>query len=135
MSKPSFVALGVVGLLLSFPALATPCGDQIRALEPRVDEVVARSASLSSGGQAVAASREAQAMQTESGQKEPGAPVQKLPEHDAGATAAMTPLAGGDKSIKARAALGRAQALDRDGDAAGCQAAVEEVRREIGSAQ
>ena len=135
MSKPSFLALGAVGLLLSTPALATPCGDQIRALEPRVDDAVARSASLSSGGQAVAASRESQAMQAESGRKEPGAPVQKLPEHDVDATAAATPLAGGDKAIKARAALGRAQALDRDGDAAGCQAAVEDVRREIGPAQ
>jgi len=120
---------------LAGPALASPCGDAIRALEPRVDDAVSRSAALSSGGQAVAASRESQAMQADKSGTPPDSSVQKLPEHDVGATAAATPLAGGDAALRARAALNRAQALDREGDASGCSAAVEEVRRELGPSQ
>jgi hypothetical protein len=135
MKKLSLAAVVASGFLLAGPVLASPCGDAIRALEPRVDEAVSKSAALSSGGQAVAASRESQAMQADKHPTAPGSSVQKLPEHDVGATAAATPLAGGDNALKARAALSRAQALDRDGDASGCATAVEEVRRELGPAQ
>ncbi len=126
-------AAGALAVAAAHPALASPCGDRIQALEPRVDEAVASSQSLSSGGQGVAASREGQAMQAERGEKPP--PVQALPEHGVGATAAAKPLAGGDKAISARAALNQARALDRDGDQAGCLAAVEQVQREIGPAR
>jgi hypothetical protein len=133
--QPALTALVLSHLFIAGPALATPCGDAVRALEPRVDEALSKSAALSSGGQGVAASREAQAMQADKSPPSPGSAVQKLPEHDAGATAAATPLAGGDNAMKARAALGRAQAQDREGNAAGCSAAVEEARRELGPAQ
>jgi hypothetical protein len=125
-----------VGLCISVatPALASSCGDAIRALEPRVDEATSQSVALSSGGQGVAASRESQAMQAEKSAPPAGGSPQKLPEHDVGATAAATPLAGGDKVLKARAALSRAQAMDREGDASGCAMALEEVRRELGTA-
>ena len=128
LTATTFVSLALT------PAWSSPCGDQIRTLEPQVDEAVSRSAALSSGGQGVAASREAQAMQAERGQKT-SSPVQALPEHDVNATAAAKPLAGGDRAINARAALSRAQALDRDGDAAGCMSAVEQVRRELAPAR
>jgi predicted lipid-binding transport protein (Tim44 family) len=135
MKQLSFSAVIAFGFLIAGPALASPCGDAIRVLEPRVDEAVSKSAALSSGGQAVAASRESQAMQADKQPAPPGSAVQKLPEHDVGATAAATPLAGGDNAMRARAALSRAQALDRDGNASGCDTAVEEVRRELGPAQ
>jgi len=135
MKQLSFTAFIASGFLIAVPALASPCGDAIRALEPRVDEAVSKSAALSSGGQAVAASRESQAMQADKQPVPPGSAVQKLPEHDVGATAAATPLAGGDNAMRARAALSRAQALDRDGNASGCATAVEEVRRELGPTQ
>jgi hypothetical protein len=135
MKHAAVTAVVLSHLFIAGPLLASPCGDAIRALEPRVDAAMSKSAALSSGGQAVAASREAQAMQAEKNPPSPGAPVQKLPEHDAGATAAATPLAGGDNAVKARAALSRAQAQDREGNAAGCSAAVEEARRELGPAQ
>ena len=122
-------------LFVARPALATPCGDAIRALEPRVEEAMSKSAALSSGGQGVAASREAQAMQAEKNPPPPGSPVQKLPEHDAGATAAAVPLAGGDNAVRARAALSRAQTLDREGKVPDCSTAVEEARRELGPPQ
>ncbi len=135
MKQLSFTAVIASGFLIAGPALASPCGDAIRVLEPRVDEAVSKSAALSSGGQAVAASRESQAMQADKQPAPPGSAVQKLPEHDVGATAAATPLAGGDNAMRARAALSRAQALDRDGNASGCDTAVEEVRRELGPTQ
>ncbi len=134
MPSRAFLAAAVLSLLTAAPAWAKPCGDQIRALEPRVDEAVSRSAALSSGGQGVAASREGQALQADRGQK-PTPPVQALPEHDVNATAAAKPLAGGDRAVNARTALSRAQALDRDGDAAGCMSAIEQVRRELTPAQ
>jgi hypothetical protein len=134
MKQPSLI-LAAVFSLIACSAWASPCGDAIRTLEPRVDEAVSKSAALSSGGQGVAASREAQAMQAEKSPNPPGTAVQKLPEHDVGATSAATPLAGGDNAMKARAALSRAQALDREGNASGCATAVEEVRRELGSTQ
>jgi len=132
MKQPAFAAAVLSTLFIAGPAPASPCGDAIRALEPRVDEAVSKSAALSSGGQGVAASRQSQAMEAEKNQGAPGSPVQKLPEHDAGATAAATPLAGGDNAMKARAALSRAQALDREGKASDCSTAVEEARRELG---
>jgi hypothetical protein len=135
MKKLSLTAVITCGFLSAGPVLASPCGDAIRALEPRIGEAVSKSAALSSGGQAVAASRESQAMQADKQPTPAGTSVQKLPEHDVGATAAATPLAGGDNAMKARAALGRAQALDREGNASGCSAAVEEARRELGPAQ
>jgi len=135
MKQLSSIVIVAFGILGTGPVLASPCGDTIRALEPRVDEATSKSAALSSGGQAVAASRESQAMQADEQSTPPGSPVQKLPEHDVGATAAATPLAGGDNALRARVALNRAQALDRDGDASGCSIAVEEARRELGPAQ
>jgi hypothetical protein len=135
MKQLSLTAVIASGFLVTGPVWASPCGDAIRALESRVDEAVSKSAALSSGGQAVAASRESQAMQADKQPTSTGSSVQKLPEHDVGATAAATPLAGGDSAMKARAALNRAQALDREGNASGCFAAVEEARRELGPAQ
>ena len=135
MRYPVLLVAGVLGGLFVTPALGSSCEDAIRALEVQINDAASKSAALSSGGQGVAASREAQAMQAESGQKPPGAPVQKLPEHDVAATAAATPLAGGDKAMKARAALERARVLDREGNANGCNDAVAEARRELGPAQ
>jgi hypothetical protein len=74
-------------------------------------------------------------MQAEAGKTPAGEPVQKLAEHDAAATAALTPLAGGEAPMKARAALERARKLDREGNSSGCDEAVTEAQRELGPAQ
>src|SRR5215213_7263550 len=131
-----FVMIAVSSLLTiaAVPALASPCEDQIRALEARVDDASSRAAALSGGGQGVAASRESQAMQADA-QKSPSGTVQRLPEHDVKATSAVTPLAGGDKPMKAKTALDRARTLDWEGNATGCSEAVAEARRELGPAQ
>ena len=128
------LAAGTLSSLLALPALASPCEDDIRALDARVNDAASRSAALSGGGEGVAASRQAQAMQAEA-QRPTGAPAQKLPEHDVNATAAVTPLAGGDRPLKAKAALDRARTFERDGNAAACGEAVAEARRELGPAQ
>jgi hypothetical protein len=129
-----FLAAGLCVLITS-PASASPCSDAIRTLEPRVDEAASQSVALSSGGQGVAASRESQAMHADKGVSSSAESPQKLPEHDVGATAAATPLAGGDKAVRARAALNRARAMDQEGNASGCSMALDEVRRELGTAQ
>ena len=135
MKLPSSTAAIMFSFIIPAAALASPCGDAIRALEPQVEDALSKSAALSSGGQAVAASRESQAMQADERPSPPDSPIQKLPEHGVGATAAATPLAGGDNAVRARAALSRAQALDREGDASGCATAVEEAKRELAPAQ
>jgi hypothetical protein len=128
-------AASVLAALLAIPALASPCSDGIRMLEVRVDDASSRTAALSGGGQGVAASRQAQALQAEAQGQATSSSVQKLPEHDVGATSAVTPFAGGDKALKAKAALERARALDRDGKASDCATALEEARRELGDTQ
>src|SRR4051794_9579289 len=65
MKQLSMIGGVAFGFLVAGPVLASTCEDAIRALEPRVDDAVSRSAALSSGGQAVAASRESQSMQAD----------------------------------------------------------------------
>ena len=135
MRRSGLLTASALATLLSIPALASPCEDQIRALEARIDDASSKAAALSGGGQGVAASRQAQAMQADAQRQASGGAVQKLPEHDVKATSAVTPLAGGDRPMKAKAALDRARGLDREGNAAGCSEAVAEARRELGPAQ
>ena len=135
MRHSRLIVTSALAALLSAPAFASPCEDQIRLLEARVGDAASRAGALSGGGEAVAASRQAQAMQAEARPQAPAGAAQKLPEHDIGATAAVTPLAGGDKAMKAKAALERARNLDRQGNAAGCAEALAEASRELGPAQ
>ncbi|TCZ64810.1 hypothetical protein [Roseicella aquatilis] len=108
------------------PALASPCGDRLAALERRIDAGTARAAAASSGGQAVAAAREGQAARP--GQSnEPAMPFQD-PAREAQATR-QAAEAGGTGMAEARAALNRARLLDQQGDAAGCAEAVAEAER------
>src|SRR5215204_7244781 len=80
MRRSGLLTASALATLLSVPALASPCEDQIRALEARVDDASSRAAALSGGGQGVAASRESQAIQADA-QKSPSGTVQRLPEH------------------------------------------------------
>jgi hypothetical protein len=133
--RHKLIAAGALAMLAAGPAFASPCEDDIRALDARVNDASSKSAALSGGGEGVAASRQAQAMAADAKAPPAGQTAQKLPEHDVNATAAVTPLAGGDKPMRAKAALDRARTFDRDGNAAGCADAVAEARRELGPAQ
>jgi len=135
MRQIVLLAAGILGSILAVPVFASPCEDDIRALDARVNDASSRSAALSGGGEGVAASRQAQAMQADAKAPPRGQPAQKLPEHDVNATSAVTPLGGGDKPMMAKAALDRARTFERDGNAAACAEAVGEARRELGSGQ
>jgi hypothetical protein len=114
--------------LPAVPALASPCGDRIAALERRLDEGTARAAAASSGGQAVAAAREGQASQPGS-RNEPTVPFQD-PAREAQATRQAAEAGGGGTGMaEARAALNRARTLDQQGNASGCMEAVAEAER------
>jgi len=124
-------ALGALcAALPALPALASPCGDRIAALERRLDEGTARAAAASSGGQAVAAAREGQAAQPGS-RNEPSMPFQD-PAREAQATRqAAETGAGGTGMAEARAALNQARTFDQQGNAAGCMEAAGEAERRL----
>ena len=83
-SRILLTAAGALCALSAAPTLASRCGDRIVALHRRLDEGTARAAAASSGGQAVAAAREAQASQPGS-RNEPTVPFQD-PAREAQAT-------------------------------------------------
>ncbi|MFL5226512.1 MAG: hypothetical protein ACJ8CH_23925, partial [Microvirga sp.] len=80
MRRSGLLTASVLATLLSVPALASPCEDQIRALEARIDDASSKAAALSGGGEGVAASRQAQAMQADAQPQASGGAVQTLPE-------------------------------------------------------
>ncbi|MBD0271473.1 MAG: hypothetical protein ICV73_06040 [Acetobacteraceae bacterium] len=119
------------------PGLASPCTDQIDALERRLDETARAAASASSGGQGVAAAREGQAMQARD-QNRPVTPPPAMPFQSSGQEAQATQQAaeaggGGDRVMQARATLNRARSLEGQGNGAGCMEAVNEARRQLGN--
>jgi hypothetical protein len=127
----AFCALAYAG-----PGIASPCADQIGALDARLNETATAAASASSGGQAVAAAREVQAMEARNENRPAGAPA--VPFQAEGREAQATQRAaeaggGGDRVMQAKATLNRARTLDAQGDGAGCMEAVAEARRQFGN--
>ncbi len=124
-------------LLLAGSSLASSCTDRINALEARVSEAAKASASVSSGGQGVAAARESQAMQAQN----QGAPITAptVPPFQNEAREAQTTQqaadvgGGGDRVMQARATLNQARTLDGRGDSAACLDMVTQAERQLGS--
>ncbi len=124
-------------LLLAGSSLASPCTDRINALEARVKEAAEATASVSSGGQGVAAARESQAMQARN-QGEPIAPSTVPPFQNEAREAQTTKQAadvggGGDRVMQARATLNEARTLDGRGDSTACLDLVTQAERQLGS--
>lgn len=119
--------LVLCGALLAAPALASPCTDRIAEVERRLDERGAAAASTSSGGQGVAAAREAQAMQGGAG---PVIPFQSTGAEAEARRGAAEAGGGGDRVMQARAKLNQARALEAQGGSA-CMDAVAEAEREL----
>ena len=122
--------------VLAGPAIASPCTDQIGALEARLNETASSAAAASSGGQGVAAAREAQAMEARD-ENRPVSPPPAVPFQAEGREAQATQRAadaggGGDRVMQAKATLNRARTLDTRGDANGCMEALGEARRQFG---
>jgi hypothetical protein len=123
-------------LLAAGPGSASPCTDQIGALEARLNETAATASAASSGGQAVAAARGAQAMEARN-ENRPVDPPPAVPFQSEGREAQATQRAaeaggGGDRVMQAKATLNRARSFDAQGNAQGCMEAVEEAKRLIG---
>jgi hypothetical protein len=112
-------------LALASPALASPCGERIAALDARLDAATRSSVAASSAGQGVAAAREGRAAQDGAG---PTVPFQETGrEEDATRRAAQ---AGGGGSVsEARAALNRARTAEGRADEAACMREVDEAER------
>jgi orotidine-5'-phosphate decarboxylase len=135
--RPMSAAGAALYLLLAGPSLASPCTDRINALETRVKEAAEATASVSSGGQGVAAARESQAMQA----RNQGAPIAAptVPPFQNEAREAQTTRqaaeagGGGDRVIQARATLNQARTLDERGDGAACLDTVAQAERQLGS--
>jgi hypothetical protein len=124
-------------LLLAGSSLASSCTDRLNALEARVNEAAEATASVSSGGQGVAAARESQAMQARN-QGEPISPPTVPPFQNEAREAQTTRQAadvggGGDRVMQARAKLNEARTLDGRGDSAACLDMVTEAERQLGS--
>ncbi len=124
-------------LVLAGPSLASPCTERINALEARLIGAAEATASVSSGGQGVAAARESQAMQARN-QGEPIAPSTVPPFQDEKREAETTRQAadaggGGDRVMQARAKLNEARTLDGRGDSPACLDIVTQAERQLGS--
>ena len=125
-----------LSMLLAGSALASPCTDRINALEARVNEAAEATASVSSGGQGVAAARESQAMQA----PRQGAAIgpQTVPPfqneaREAQATREAADVGGGgDRVMQARASLNQARTLDGRGNNAACIDMVTQAERQLG---
>ncbi len=134
MSLRLLIAAAVIAA--AGPALASPCLDRISALDKRLDEAAQTSASTSSGGQGVAASRESKAMQSRN-ENEPATETKVPPFQDQAKEAQTTRRAadeahgGGDGVMQARAVLNEARALEQKGDSAGCLAKIADAERRL----
>lgn len=108
-------------------ALGQTCEERIIELEEKLDEAAAYSISASSGGQGVAGSREAQAMElVEEGEEidEPVVPYQEDAEEAEAVERAEEAGEAGDFVLQARALVEQARAHAQDDDEAGCEEAI-----------
>jgi hypothetical protein len=105
--------------------MAESCKEQLDALEAELEEAAERSISASTGGQGVAASREAQAQEVEPQFEEPAVPYQKEHEEAAAIERAEDAGEGGEVFMQAKALLEEARAAAQEDDDAGCRVAHE----------
>ncbi len=118
----------MIGLALTGPVLASPCTDQIDAFQKQLEDTGRTAGAASSGGQAVAAAREGQAMQPSGNAPTP--PFQS-PSREAQATQRTADAGdGGDQVMQAKAILEQGRALAVQGNEAGCLDSLGQARRQ-----
>ncbi|MGR3465257.1 hypothetical protein [Limimaricola sp.] len=133
----------VAATLIAGPALAHDCAGRIDEFERLLDRAAEQAISASSGGQAVAGAREAQAVQgtgavsddSETGEApeagaeadEPVIPVQDEVEEAAAVEEAEESGNAGKNVIDARTALQDAREMAKSGDENACAEALDEV--------
>ena len=128
MDGIKIASVALVAALLSGPALAHDCLGRIGEIEALLDAASEEAISASSGGQAVAGARQAQAVEGGGGGlEEPAAQVQEEPEEALAVEEAEEAGRGGERIIEARAALQDARAMAEDGDEEACLKALDDM--------
>ena len=128
MRAIGIAAGAVAATLVAGAALAHGCQDRIAEIERVLDAASEGAIAASSGGQAVAGARQAQAAEdAPEGLEEPVVPVQDEAEEAAAVERAEEAGEGGDGLIEARAALQDARAMAEGGDEEGCLRALDEM--------
>ena len=128
MNRITIAAATAAAALLAGAASAHDCQARIGEIEALLDTVSERAISASSGGQAVAGARQAQAVEGEDeGLEEPAVPVQEAPEEAIALEAAEEAGRGGERVIKARAALQEARETAEGGDEEACLKALDDM--------
>ncbi|MER2252549.1 hypothetical protein ABS772_21770 [Methylorubrum podarium] len=116
------LALSLAGILLTGPALASSCSEQIAKLDGRAKSEASASIAASTGSKTVAAHREGEGQTGTGGQTDQReAPPEKSAEAGKGA----------DQAQQARVALEEARTADGKGDAKGCEEAVARAQKLI----
>ena len=114
-------------LLMAGPALAQDCAGRIENFERALDRAAGEAISASSGGQAVAGAREAQAMEDPEEATEDPVPFQEETEEAAEVEEAEEAGDGGERVIQARTALQNARELSENGDEQACSEALDDL--------
>lgn len=127
MNNIKLALAATTAAFLAGPALAHDCIGRIDEFERLLDEAAEEAISASSGGQAVAGAREAQAMEDGEETEEDPVPFQEEPEAEEAVEKAEEAGEGGAQIIEARTALQDARALAEDGNEDACLEAVDAV--------
>lgn len=122
------IAVAAAATVLSGAASAHDCLGRIGEIEQLLDAASERAISTSSGGQAVAGARQAQAIEgDEEGLEEPVVPVQNEAEEAIAIEQAEEAGDGGEAVIEARAALQEAREMAEGGDEQACLKALDDM--------
>ncbi|NDV89415.1 hypothetical protein GTW51_22455 [Aurantimonas aggregata] len=127
MQRIKLFTAAAAAILLAGPAQAYQCAERIDDLERLLDAAASQAISASSGGQAVAGAREAQAMAESDEASEDPVPFQDEPEETEAVEEAEAAGDGGEEVIEARTALQGARELAKSGDEDACLKAVDDV--------
>jgi hypothetical protein len=110
---------------LTQSAFASPCGDQVEALDQQARSKATEAISASTSGKSTAGSREAQGITGTEGRP-------PVPEAPPGMSAAAGK--GGDLAQQAKVSVEQARTADKKGDAKGCEEALARARDQIKAA-
>jgi hypothetical protein len=127
MTRIKLFTVTAIALLLAGPAHAYTCAERIADLERLLDVAASQAISASSGGQAVAGAREAQAMAESDEADEAPLPFQDEADETAAIEETDAAGDGGEEVIEARTALQSARDLAESGDEDACLKAVDNV--------
>jgi hypothetical protein len=125
MTRIAWTAAALAGLLAGAPALASPCADQIAALDKRMRGEATEAISASTSGKETAARREGEGTTGTAGAADP-----RTAPPDKSAQAGL----GADRAQQAKVALDEARTADGKGDAKGCEAATARAKQQLDAA-